>query len=99
MNLATLILAALCIAYTLVRAEFDKYELRKQLAKAVTERDELIECIHRRTPKAEIVDRDDLPDDVQRQIAQRGRAGRFQSFGSAKRKLESQEPPQRSVTV
>jgi hypothetical protein len=32
-------------------------------------------------------------------IQQRGRPGRFKSFGAAKRELESQDPPQRSVNV
>ena len=40
-----------------------------------------------------------LPEGIQRAVAQRGRPGRFQSFGAAKRELESQDPPQRSVNV
>lgn len=44
---------------------------------------------------------EDLPEEVTTalRMPQRGRPGRFKSFGAAKRELESQDPPQRSVKV
>jgi hypothetical protein len=101
MTIAALIVAALFAIYSLVRAEFDKYELRKEIAELNKERDELIERVlklgRREIPISSAGEAHELIRGQGSPLVQRGRPGRFRSFGAEKRRLESQEPPQRSV--
>jgi hypothetical protein len=99
MSIAALIIAALFVAYTLVRAEFEKYELRKKIANIEAENHALVLALQRR-PQILPTQSDDSPaNTLTTQAIQRGRPGRFQSFGRAKRILENQPAPQRSVNV
>ena len=101
MTLAALIIGAVFAAYSLVRAELDKYELKRRIEKLQHENLEL--ALSRRVPRIEPISREDLPEGIQpdtlttQAIRRTGRPGRFMSFGAEKRRLESQEVPQRSV--
>ncbi len=101
MTIALLIVACVFAAYSLVRAEFDKHELRKELAQANEDREELFERMitmsKRQNVNAGAGDPHDLIRGQDSPQIQRGRAGRFRSFGAEKRRLENQEAPQRSV--
>lgn len=101
MTIALLIVACLFAAHSLVRAEFDKYELRKEIAELNKERDELIERVlklgRREIPISSVGEAHELIRGQDSPLVQRSRPGRFRSFGAEKRRLESQEPPQRSV--
>lgn len=99
MSIAALIIAALFVAYTLMRAEFEKYELKKEIAELRTERDKLL----KRAPVVQMQsnsdDKEPARESLTQQAVRRGRPGRFESFGRAKQILESQPEPQRSVNV
>jgi hypothetical protein len=100
MSIAALIIAALFVAYTLMRAEFEKYELKKEIAELRTERDKLL----KRAPVVQMQsnsddNKDSARESLTQQAVRRGRPGRFESFGRAKQILESQPEPQRSVNV
>ena len=101
MTIAALIVAALFAIYSLVRAEFDKYELKREIEQRDEEREELIERVlklsKRETVSVGAGEAHELIRGQDSPLVQRGRPGRFRSFGAAKRRLESQEPPQRSV--
>jgi hypothetical protein len=98
MSIAALILFALFAVYSLVRTEFEKYELKRENTQLRSENHTLSEKLAKRPVLIPAQDGEERPA-VAQQNVRRGRPGRFQSFGAAKRILESQEPPQRSVNV
>jgi hypothetical protein len=96
MSIAALIIAALFVAYTLVRAELEKHELKRALAKAEGEIRTLTEKLVKRAlmqPASYATD-GDAPDHQPAGVmgVQRGRPGRFKSFGASKRSLNEYEP-------
>jgi hypothetical protein len=93
-SVAALIIGALFAAYGLARAEFEKYELKKEISELREERDGLIEKLLKR-PISLLAQKDDTGANA---ITQQPLHRRRPSFGAAKRILENQEaPPQRSV--
>jgi hypothetical protein len=98
MPIAALIIAALFVAYTLVRAEFEKYELKKTIKQVEAENRALVMALTKR-PSILPVQTDDDERSLTTQAVKRARPGQFLSFGRAKRILENQPEPPRSVKV
>ena len=95
MTITALMIAALFALYSLVRAEFDKYELKKTITQLEAEN----HALRRRPSLIPAVPQGEDEHTLTTQAVRRGRPGRFQSFGAAKRILENQPAPQRSVNV
>lgn len=109
MTVAVAIFALFLSVYLILTTERDKKDLKRQLAETQAENRALVLALTKRQAAASFASSAAMaageavssvaPEELDRIRKHARRPGRFISFGQAKRSLENQEPPQRSVNV